>query len=103
MLLASRIAWRNEPEPLSFVFVTVKTKGATGLRTTVDCRVAVASGSLEFMTRVERADCVVSCAERPKPTSATEMPARTIARPKKTCEPKKADRETRFILMEDDF
>jgi hypothetical protein len=29
MLLASRIAWRNEPVPESLVFVTVKTKGVT--------------------------------------------------------------------------
>ena len=36
---------------------------------------------------------------RPNPTSATEMPVRTIARPKKTCEPKKPDRETGFFLM----
>ncbi len=27
MLLASVIAWRNEPAPLSLVFMTVKTKG----------------------------------------------------------------------------
>jgi hypothetical protein len=27
MLFASRIAWRNEPVPLSLVFVTVKTDG----------------------------------------------------------------------------
>jgi hypothetical protein len=31
MLLASVIAWRNEPVPVSLVFMTVKTKGATGL------------------------------------------------------------------------
>src|SRR6516225_8933492 len=30
MLLASRIAWRNEPEPLSFVLVTLKTRGVLG-------------------------------------------------------------------------
>jgi len=35
MLLASRIACRNEPEPLSLVFVTVKTKGVVTLFTRI--------------------------------------------------------------------
>src|SRR5215469_12523948 len=36
ILLASRIAWRNEPEPLSLVFVTVKTRGVMTLFARVD-------------------------------------------------------------------
>src|SRR5207302_2824172 len=100
MLLASVIAWRNEPVPESFVFVTVKTNGTVVL---CNCGDSCASGSLEFVTRVERADCAVSCAGRPNPTSAKEMPVRTIARPKKTCEPKKADCETGFFLMRRPF
>src|SRR5438094_6154306 len=85
--------------PVSFVFVTVKTKGVAGLGGSAGLRATMASGSPEFLARVERADCAVSSAERPNPTSAKEMPVRTIARPKKTCEPKKADCETGFFLM----
>src|SRR5215470_18578311 len=60
MELASVIAWRNEPVPLSLVFVTVKTKGATGLCTAgSDSCSTVASGSLRFPTRVERVERVV--------------------------------------------
>ena len=60
MELASVIAWRNEPVPLSLVFVTVKTKGATGLCTAgSDSCSTVASGSLRFPTRTERVDRVV--------------------------------------------
>jgi len=59
MLLASRIAWRNEPAPLSLVFMTVKTKGATGLCASVDSRAVVAFGSLVFRTRVGRVGRVV--------------------------------------------
>src|SRR5207249_7948804 len=94
--LASVIALRNEPVPLSLVFVTVKTNGTVVL---CNCGDSCASGTLEFVTRVERADCAVSSAERPNPPRAKEMPVRTIARPKKTCEPKKADCETGFFLM----
>src|SRR2546421_1489141 len=51
--LASVIAWRNEPVPLSLVFVTVKTKGATGLCTAgSDSCATVASGSLALRTRM---------------------------------------------------
>src|SRR5207237_9837570 len=99
MLLASVIAWRNEPVPESFVFVTVKTNGTVVFCNCGDSCATVGAGTLEFVTRVERADCAVSSAERPNPTSAKEMPVRTIARPKKTCEPKKADCETGFFLM----
>lgn len=53
MLLASRIAWRNEPVPLSFVFVTVKTKGVSE-----DSPATVASGSLAFRTRPGRVNRV---------------------------------------------
>jgi hypothetical protein len=48
MLLASVIAWRNEPEPLSLVFVTVKTKGALGLFASDDWRGAVAADCFAF-------------------------------------------------------
>src|SRR5215472_10295077 len=48
MLFASRIAWRNEPVPLSFVFVTEKTKGMLGL---FDSRATLGSGSLAFRMR----------------------------------------------------
>jgi hypothetical protein len=99
MELASVIAWRSEPVPESLVFVTVKTKGATGLGTLVDPCATAASVSLKFPACAERADCAVSCAGRPNPTSAKEMPVRTIARPKKTREPKKADCETGFFLI----
>src|ERR1043166_210157 len=86
--LASRIAWRNEPVPLSFVFVTVKARGVVRLCGVVD------EGDGE-----RSPDCAVSCAERPNPTSAKQLPVRTIARPTKTCEPKKADCEMTFFLM----
>src|SRR5215471_270225 len=52
MLLASRIAWRNEPVPLSLVFVTLKTKGVLGAFE--DSRATVASGSLAFRMPVVR-------------------------------------------------
>ena len=84
MLLASMIDWRNDPVPLSLVFVTVKARGVLGWFV---CK------------RSARVVRVVSCAERPNPTSATEMPVRTIARPKR-CEPKKPDRERGYFLME---
>jgi hypothetical protein len=58
MLLASRIAWRNEPVPLSFVFVTVKTKGVLGLVVSDDSPATVASGSLAFRTRPGRVNRV---------------------------------------------
>jgi len=44
-------------------------------------------------------DCGGSSAERPNPTSAKEIPVKTIARPKKTCEPKKAYCGTEFFFM----
>ena len=56
MLLASRMAWRNEPEPLSLVFVTEKTKGVPGLF--VDSPTTVASGSPVFRMRSIRAERV---------------------------------------------
>ena len=59
MELASRIAWRNEPVPGSFVFMTVKTKGATGLGASVDSCATVASGSLALRRRVGRVERVV--------------------------------------------
>jgi hypothetical protein len=58
MLLASVIAWRNEPVPLSFVFITVKTKGVVGLCTSGDSCATVASGSLAFRTPVGRVERV---------------------------------------------
>src|SRR5437870_1524876 len=85
--------------PVSFVFVTVKTKGVAGLGGSAGLRAITASGSLEFLARVERADCAVSCAERLKPASPREMPVTTITRPKKICGPKKADREVGFFFM----
>src|SRR5262245_37451151 len=97
--LASVIACRNEPVPESFVFVTVKTKGVEGLGGSAGLRATMASGSLEFLARVEGADCAVSSAERPNPTSAKELTVNTIARPKKTCEAKKWDREAGFFFM----
>jgi hypothetical protein len=97
MLLASVIAWRNEPVPLSLVFVTVKTNGVAGV--CIAGRDSCVSDSGELLTRVERADFAFSCAERPNPTSAKEMTVKTITRPKKTCGPKKADREAGFFLM----
>src|SRR6266404_1890806 len=97
ILLASRIAWRNDPPPVSLVFMTVKTKGVVGVCTAGrDSCVIVGFDSREFLTRMVRADCAVSCAERPNPTSAEEIPVRTITRPKKTCGPKKADGEAGF-------
>ena len=55
MLLASRMAWRNEPEPLSLVFATVKTKGVLGLFVSDDPSATVASGSFAFRMRPVRA------------------------------------------------
>jgi len=54
MLLASRIAWRNEPVPLSLVFVTVKTKGVLGLFVLDNSVATVACGSLAFRMRPAR-------------------------------------------------
>jgi hypothetical protein len=51
MLLASRIAWRNEPVPLSFVFVTVKAKGVFGLFVRPASPATLGSSSLAFGTR----------------------------------------------------
>jgi len=59
MLFASIIAWRNEPVPLSLVFITVKTKGATGFRASVDSCGAVPSGSLASLTPLGRVGRVV--------------------------------------------
>jgi hypothetical protein len=59
MLLASVIAWRNEPVPVSLVFMTVKTKGVAGLCTSVGSWATVASGSVAFRTRAERTQRVV--------------------------------------------
>ena len=58
MLFASRIAWRNEPAPESLVFMTLNTKGATGLRASVDSCAAVVSGSLAFRMRPGRVNRV---------------------------------------------
>lgn len=57
MALASRIAWRNEPVPLSFVLLTVKTKGVPGLF--LDFPATVACGALGFRIRSRRGECVV--------------------------------------------
>ena len=54
MELASRIAWRDEPAPLSLVFMTVKTKGTLGLFVSDDSRAVVASDSLVFRMRPVR-------------------------------------------------
>ena len=54
MELASRIAWRSEPVPLSLVFVTVKTKGVLGLLVSDDSRATVDLGSLTFPLRPVR-------------------------------------------------
>src|SRR5215510_4972274 len=60
MLFASKIAWRNEPEPLSSVFVTVKTRGDVTLVTRVgDSCATVASGSFALRTRAGRAERAV--------------------------------------------
>ena len=102
MLLASRIAWRNEPVPVSLVFVTVNTKGATTRFDSAeegDGGRSPGASVADWWAASRRGDCIVSCAERPNPTSAKEMTVNTIARPKKTCEPKKADREVGFFFM----
>src|SRR5215471_1013675 len=54
MLFASRMAWRNEPEPLSLVLLTVKTKGVLGFFISDDSRAALASSSLAFRMRPGR-------------------------------------------------
>jgi hypothetical protein len=56
--LASRIAWRNEPVPLSLVFITVKTKGVLGLFVSDEFPVTLASCSLVFRMRSMRTECV---------------------------------------------
>ena len=48
MLLASRIAWRNEPTPLSLVLVTVKANGVPGLFLSDDWCSIVVADSLSF-------------------------------------------------------
>lgn len=59
MLFASMIAWRNDPVPLSLVFVTLKTKGTRGFGVLFDSGGAVASGSLASLTRLGRVGRVV--------------------------------------------
>ena len=54
MLFASRMAWRNEPEPLSLVLLTVKTKGVMGFFISDDSRPPLASRSLAFRMRPVR-------------------------------------------------
>jgi hypothetical protein len=56
MELASVMAWRNEPVPLSLVFVTVKTKGTTGLRCSGGSFATVASASFPVAIRLARLD-----------------------------------------------
>src|ERR1700747_2911978 len=56
ILLASVIAWRNEPVPLSLVFVTLKTNGVRGAPG--DSFMTVASGSLTFVIRLACVDSV---------------------------------------------
>ena len=46
MELASVIAWRKEPVPVSLVFMTVKTKGVAGLCDSAGFRATVAFGAL---------------------------------------------------------
>src|SRR6266567_5446327 len=99
ILLASRIAGRNDPPPMSLVFMTVNTKGVVGVCTAGRASVIVGSDSREFLTRADRMDCAVSYAERLKPASPREMPVTTITRPKKICGPKKADREVGLFFM----
>ena len=55
MLLASRIACRNEPVPLSLVFVTLKTKGVLGLFVPEGSRWTLGSDSLVVCMRSVRA------------------------------------------------
>src|SRR6267378_1198179 len=57
--LASVIACRNEPAPLSLVFMTVKTKGIVALCISGDSCATVASGSLVLRRRVGRVERVV--------------------------------------------
>jgi hypothetical protein len=59
MLLASRIACRNESVPLSLVFVTIKTNGTVVLCNCGDPCATVGAATLEFVTRVERVNRVV--------------------------------------------
>src|ERR1043166_259030 len=59
MEFASVIACRNEPVPLSLVFVTVKTKGVVALCISGDSFATVASGSLALRRRVGRVERVV--------------------------------------------
>jgi hypothetical protein len=57
--LASIIACRSEPPPLSFVFVTVKTKGVARLRASFESRATVAFDSLALRMRAGRVERVV--------------------------------------------
>src|SRR6266581_784144 len=57
--LASVIAWRSEPVPLSLVFITVKTRGVAGLCVAGNSSGTVAAVTLEFVSRVDRVDRVV--------------------------------------------
>ena len=59
MLLASVIACRSEPPPLSFVFVTVKTKGVARSRASVESRATVAFDSPALRMRAGRVERVV--------------------------------------------
>src|SRR5215469_5771801 len=73
MLLASRIAWRNEPVPVSSVFVTVKTEGDVTLFAGVGgAWWSMAFGFLASLTREEGVNRVVRDALAKVETSKRE-------------------------------
>ena len=58
MLFASRIAWRNDPVPLSLVFVTLKTNGVLGLFVSDRSPATLASRPLASLIRSVRVNRV---------------------------------------------
>ena len=99
MLLASRIACRNEPVPLSFIFVTVKIKGAVTRFEEADGDPSRANFVPNWEGLSVGFNCALSCAGWPNPTNAKQTIVKLIVRAKETCEAKKAHRELGFFFM----
>jgi hypothetical protein len=79
MELASRIAWRNEPEPLSFVLVTLKTRGVLGLFVPHDSLAKGASGTLGLRMPLSRVALSEVANMEARKTEPIDMNARVSA------------------------
>ena len=97
MLLASRIAWRNEPVPLSLVFETVKTRGDVTPFTRAGASCAIwPSCFLVLRTRVARVERVdLNALEKLEATKIEAIDSKATGRLIRSA---KADREM-FLLF----